>query len=210
MSEQFDGSAFRKFIRAVEGVRFQASRKRKEIIGDTIPAHKRAINQSSVHPVSSAIFTRRIGKSAANNFACRDDLLQQHVGTNVAVLVAINVRRSPAIKADKFIELGVIDVADCRAQSGMVQKLSILAERHETNHPVMTFCEGSRFVMSKFLVEIQMQADINSNVFGDFCRALGILHEHHRTDGLEATCLKAGERSLRFGDATAPIVGIDD
>ena len=44
MGEQFDGGAFRKLVRTVERVRFQASRKRKEIIRDTIPAHKRAID----------------------------------------------------------------------------------------------------------------------------------------------------------------------
>src|SRR5207248_5093030 len=94
---------------------------------------------------------------------------------------------------------------------GIVQKLRIFVSAKKAHDFIMMVCQRAPARIScEFVGKIQMQSDIQFIFFRQLRRALGILHENHRTDRRSPPSFITSKGGIGFRHRAAPIVSIDD
>ena len=91
MRHQFDLAGLRQHHYPIHFFLSNALREIKEVIGKRISAGEPAIDKRPVGPVQPALFPGPEREVATDSYAGRKQIAEEHVGTQMHVMVAINV-----------------------------------------------------------------------------------------------------------------------
>ena len=184
-------------------------RESKEKITNAMPRRQMPVNEGAVITINNVFLARIERKAAADFCACGKYAIQNHVATQMHVLMTVKAGGFPAIQAREFLDLGGKHFAKSLSQKRIVDNERVFVSPQKSANPLLIQAQRRRdFRSGETLGKIDVQSNIETRSCCQRGCTFRILHENHRTARADSIDGKARHDSIGGKRAPAKIVSV--